>query len=205
MEWLFIKGLLVGFAIAAPVGPIGILCIGRTLSHGRLKGLATGIGAAVADALYGAVAGFGLTAIDVFLREQLIWLRVVGGVVLCFMGYKILRSKPAEQSGELQQGSVAGAFLSALVLTLTNPMTLLSFAAIFTGLRINAPGTTPAHVGALIGGVFTGSALWWIFLSLVAGLFRKVLTPAGLHWINIVSGAVIIAFGIFALYFPMGG
>ena len=89
MEWLFIKGLLVGFAIAAPVGPIGILCIGRTLAEGRVKGLATGIGAAVADAFYGAVAGFGLNVIDSFMREELIWIRLLGGCLLCLMGYKI--------------------------------------------------------------------------------------------------------------------
>lgn len=200
---IFIKGLIVGFAIAAPVGPIGILCISRTLTEGRLRGLATGVGAAVADALYGCIAGFGLNMVATLMLEQLIWIRVIGGSLLCLMGYKILRTKvEAHADGTSDAKGIAGAFASSFFLTLTNPLTLLSFAAVFAGLRLHELLGNSGELWMLVLGVFTGSSLWWVILTLGTGLFRRKLSPRGLRWINLVSGAVIIGFGLFALFLP---
>lgn len=200
---LFVKGLIVGFAIAAPVGPIGVLCISRTLTEGRLRGLATGVGAAVADALYGGIAGFGLNMVAALMLEQLVWIRVIGGSLLCLMGYKILRTKVDEQTeGASAAKGIAGAFASSFFLTLTNPLTLLSFAAVLAGLRLHELRGQPGELWLLVLGIFAGSSLWWIVLTLGTGLFRRKLSPRGLRWINLVSGAVVIGFGLFALFLP---
>ncbi|MBI3828896.1 MAG: LysE family transporter [Planctomycetes bacterium] len=202
LKGLFIQGVIVGFAIAAPVGPIGVLCIGRTLAHGRLRGLATGMGAALADSLYGGVAGFGLNVVANAMLQQIIWIRLFGGCLLCFMGYKMLRTKVADQKSDEPTTSIAGSFASAFILTLTNPMTLLAFAAIFAGLRLPELRNHIEDVWLLVLGVFSGSALWWVFLSLGMGVFRKSFTPRGLRWINWISGGIIIGFGLFALFVP---
>ncbi|HEX5679515.1 MAG TPA: LysE family transporter, partial [Desulfobacterales bacterium] len=134
---LFLRGLVIGFSIAAPVGPIGILCIRRTLAEGRASGFLSGLGAATADALYGCVAGFGLTVVSAFLVDQRAWIQLVGGVFLLALGVRTLRSKPAERAAQAAAGrGLAGSYLSTLLLTLTNPMTIISFAGIFAALGV---------------------------------------------------------------------
>jgi threonine/homoserine/homoserine lactone efflux protein len=194
-----LKGLAIGFSIAAPVGPIGVLCIRRTLTDGRLHGLVSGLGAATADAAYGCVAGFGLTFISNFLVSQQLWLRLIGGAFLCTLGLKTLLSKPAEQAAPTTGTGLAGAYASTLFLTLTNPLTILSFAAIFAGLGLAASSGSYASAGVLVLGVFTGSALWWLFLSSGVGLFRDRFNPRALRWVSRISGAIITGFGLFAL------
>ena len=134
------KGAVIGFAIAAPVGPIGLLCIRRTLAEGRLIGLVSGLGAATADAIYGLVAGFGLTAVSGFLIGQGFWLRVIGGAFLCWLGARIFVSEPATKAASVDGRGLVGAYASTLALTLTNPTTILSFVAIFAGLGVAAAG-----------------------------------------------------------------
>ena len=197
----FLKGLLVGFSIAAPVGPIGILCIRRTLAHGRAAGFISGLGAATADAMYGAAAGVGLIAITGVLVGGQHWLRLVGGLFLLYLGIRTWRT--AEQGGVFSIASdtshgLLGAYASTLALTLTNPMTVLSFAAIFAGLGI-ASGAHYASAAALVAGVFCGSALWWLTLSTVVGVLRHHLSTSGVLWVNRASGAIISGFGVQAL------
>src|SRR5690242_13032805 len=132
--WL--RGLLLGFSIAAPVGPIGVLCIRRTLADGRVVGFVSGLGAATADAFYGAVAGFGLTVISALLIEQRFWLRLIGGGFLLYLGVRTVLARPAERAASAGGKGLAGAYGSTLFLTLTNPLTILSFAAIFAGLGV---------------------------------------------------------------------
>ena len=132
----FLKGLLIGFSIAAPVGPIGLLCIQRTIANGRTSGLVTGLGAATADGLYGVVAAFGLTAISSFPVGQQFWFRLVGGIFLLYLGTKAFLSKPAGKAATSSQGSLFSAYGSTVFLTITNPMTILSFAAVFAGLGL---------------------------------------------------------------------
>jgi threonine/homoserine/homoserine lactone efflux protein len=196
----FWQGLLLGFSIAAPVGPIGVLCIRRSISDGRWIGLATGLGAATADAAFGCVAAFGLTAVSGFLVGQRFWLGLVGGLFLCWLGVRTWLSKPAERAAAARGAGALAAYGTTFVLTLTNPMTILSFAAVFAGLGLGANASSGAGAAtALVGGVFLGSALWWLLLSTGAALLRERVTPVAMHWINRSSGAIITAFGVYAL------
>ena len=201
---LLLRGLVIGFSIAAPVGPIGVLCIRRTLAEGRASGLVSGLGAATADAIYGCIAGFGLTFVSTFLVDQQTWLRLIGGAFLCYLGIKTLLAKPAEHAAPDKATSLAGAYVSTFLLTLTNPVTILSFAAIFAGLGLANtglanPGGGYASAGVLVLGVFIGSALWWLLLSACTGLLRNKIPSHGLRWVNRISGLIIIGFGLFAL------
>ena len=196
-----IKGFLIGFAIAAPVGPIGVLCIRRTLSNGRLTGFLSGLGAATADMLYGSVAAFGLTVIQDILTGQKFWLRLIGGIFLLYLGIRTYLSKPAQSSANARStnNGLAGAYLSTVFLTLTNPATIISFTVIFAGLgfaNINGNYLTAAF---LVGGVFGGSATWWLTLSIGIGFFRERFTPGWMIWVNRIAGAVITVFGLAAL------
>ncbi len=200
MEVVFLlKGLMLGFAIAAPVGPIGVLCIRRTLAEGRASGLISGLGAASADAVFGCLAVFGLTFISDFLINQQWPLRLIGGAFLCCLGIKTFFSKPTEQTLTLKESGLAAAYASTFFLTLANPMTILSFTAMFAGLGILSDGTSYVSAGSLVGGVFAGSSLWWLVLSSGANLFRARLNQGRLKWANKIAGVVITGFGILAL------
>ncbi len=196
---LFVRGLLIGFSIAAPVGPIGVLCIRRTLADGRLAGLLTGLGAATADALYGCIAGFGLTMVSDMLVDQQVWIRLIGGCFLCYLGLKTLVAVPAEPTTPAAESSLLQTYTSTLLLTLTNPMTILSFAAIFAGLGVAGASAGYRSAGLLVLGVLLGSALWWCLLSGGVGFFRDRVTPRALRWVNRLSGTMILAFGVVAL------
>jgi threonine/homoserine/homoserine lactone efflux protein len=196
---VLLKGLVIGFSIAAPVGPIGVLCIRRTLADGRAVGFAAGLGAATADALYGAVAGFGLTAVSGLLGAQQGLLRAVGGLFLCWLGARAFLARPAAESAPVRGTGLPGAWASTFLLTVTNPMTILSFAAVFAGLGVGAAGSDFVAAATLVLGVFAGSALWWLLLSGVVGVLRQRVTPRGLRWVNRASGAIIAGFGLLAL------
>lgn len=198
-DWYLLRGLLIGFAIAAPVGPIGLLCIRRTLAEGQLIGLVSGLGAATADGIYGCVAGFGLAVVAQSLIEQAMWLRLGGGLFLCYLGVKTFLTKPAETPAAVTARGLLGAYSSTLVLTLTNPATILSFIAIFAGLGIADPGQDTLSSVAIVAGVFAGSALWWLLLSGGVSLFRAALTPQRMGWLNRLAGVAIFAFGVVAL------
>jgi threonine/homoserine/homoserine lactone efflux protein len=193
----FIRGLIIGFSIAAPVGPIGVLCIRRTLAKGRTAGFVSGLGAATADAVYGGIAGFGLTFIADLLVEQQAWFRLIGGAFLCYLGIRIVFSKPADQAASAGGKGLFGHFASTFFLTLTNPMTILSFAAIFAGLGLATAEANFQTAVILVAGVFGGSALWWLLLSSGVGLFRAKFS-AHLRWVNRISGILITLFGLLA-------
>lgn len=195
----FLRGLLLGFAIAAPVGPIGILCIRRSLAQGRAIGFVSGLGAATADMLYGCIAAFGLTAISGLLVRQQGWLRLVGGLFLCILGVRTLLARPADRPAAAEGRGYRSAYLSTLLLTLTNPMTILSFAAVLAGLGLGGAGSGYPAAAAVVLGVFVGSAAWWFLLSGGVSLLRGKLDTRMLLWINRVSGLIITGFGIAAL------
>jgi len=199
MIQLLLRGMTVGFSIAAPVGPIGVLCIRRTLGKGQRVGFISGLGAATADAIYGCIAGFGLTFVSGFLVDQQAWIRLAGGLFLCYLGARSFFTEPAEQKGASQPSRLAGAYGSTFLLTLTNPMTILSFAAIFAGLGLHETSRDYLAATVLVFGVFVGSALWWFALSGVASLFRERFDVRALRWVNRVSGIVVAAFGFTAL------
>ena len=196
----FLKGIIIGFSVAAPVGPIGVLCIKRTLAEGRVSGLVTGMGAAVADTFYGVIAGFGLTAISSLLMSQQTLIRTIGGMILLYLGIRILISKPADEAAKAESKSLFGNFISTLLLTVSNPTTILSFIAIFSaiGAGVGQTGYMPAT--AVVAGVFLGSSAWWLILSSVVGALRHKINNNALLWINRASGAVIIAFGLWSEY-----
>lgn len=195
---LFLRGLILGFSIAAPVGPIGVLCIRRTLHEGRLSGFLSGMGAATADGFYGAVAAFGLTLITDLLVAQQSWLRLFGGLFLAYLGIRTLLSQPATQAANAQSGrTLLAAYTSTLLLTITNPLTILAFGAMFLGI---APTTSNwSQATLLVAGVFIGSALWWFTLSGVVGALRQHFSPTALIWVNRLSGVIILGFALVIL------
>ena len=199
MTSFLLKGIVIGLSIAAPVGPIGVLCIRRTLADGRAAGIVSGLGAATADAIYGCIAGFGLTAITHLLIDQQFWFRLVGGVFLVYLGVRTFRSQPAVKASSAGGKGLLGAYASTFVLTLTNPMTILSFAAIFAGLGVGNAAASYTSASILVLGVFIGSTLWWLLLSFGVGAFRTRFNTQRLRWVNRLSGAIIVAFGLVAL------
>lgn len=195
----FIKGMVLGFSIAAPVGPIGILCIRRTLTDGMLQGLLSGLGAATADACYGTVAAFGVTAAGNLLEAGRFWLHLGGGLFLLYLGCRIFRSQPTEKSADTQKSGRVAAFASTFGLTLANPMTILSFAAMFAGLGSGAGTQGSATALQLVAGVFSGSLLWWLLLASFVGCLRSRFDTRHLVWVNRISGLVICLFGLLSL------
>ncbi len=201
---IIFQGILVGVTIAAPVGPIGILCIRRTLADGRLAGFISGLGAASADALYGAVAAFGLTFITVFLINQSYWLRLGGGIFLIYLGVKTFLAVPSIDSDLnsklMKNDSLLSYYVSTFFLTLTNPITILSFAAIFAGFGIGKDTTNDnlAATGMVLG-IFIGSSIWWLSLSSLTGFFRRKVNHKTMRWINRISGTIILGFALLVL------
>jgi threonine/homoserine/homoserine lactone efflux protein len=195
MTWLEVLGqsFALGLGIAMPVGPIGVLVIRRSLSDGRTIGIASGLGAASADGVYGLVATLGLGLVSSLLIGVQFYTRSIGGVFLLYLAWTIYRAKPSEKSVQTRGSSVLGAYLSTLALTLSNPATILFFFGVVAGLGVRG------SAWAIVPGFFLGSASWWITLSLVASAFGSRLTPASLRVVNLVSSLVILGFALYAL------
>ena len=198
-----LRGIILGLSIAAPVGPIGILCIRRTLVAGRLAGFVLGLGAATADMFYGAVAAFGLGVISSVLVGESLWIHIIGACFLCWLGIKTILTPPAaDPKVAVAATGLAGSYITTLLLTLTNPATILSFIAIFAGIGVvGSRSGTPVSVGAglTVLGVFCGSALWWFTLSGIVNLVRSRFTPEVMRWVNYLSGAILIGFALYAV------
>ncbi len=200
MEHVFSKGLVIGFLIAAPVGPIGILCARRTLTEGRRAGMASGLGAATADAIYGFIAAFGLTFISDLILGHQSWLRTVGGILLCILGIRTFRSEPSAGATIQKTGRVyAGMYTSTFLLTLTNPLTIFSLAAVFAGFGLAGTRGSLLSAAVLIAGVFLGSGIWWLMLVGLVSLFRQRFDSRMLGWVNRIAGLVIGGSGVLAL------
>ena len=202
---LFVRGALIGLAIAAPVGPIGVLCIRRTLADGRLTGFISGLGAATADLFYGLIAVLGLTALADLLVGVSFWSRLIGGLFLCYLGLRTLLAQPAERPTEVNGRGLMAAYLSTLFLTLTSPATIIAFTAIFAGLGAGSVADSYLEGVVLASGVSAGSALWWLFLSSTTGMLRSRITPELLRWVNVIAGLIILGFGVLALGSLMTG
>jgi threonine/homoserine/homoserine lactone efflux protein len=200
---LFVKGLIVGFCLAAPVGPIAAICVQRTIAKRWISGVVSGLGAATADAVYGAVAAFGATIISEFLITEHEWLQRVGGVILLMLGARLLLMRPVERANGVQNRGLTGDFLSTFVLTLTNPMTFVAFAAIFATMGIGAVYGRPMLTAELVGGVFVGSAAWWIILCAGAFALRRHFDFKRLVLVNRATGVFVIAVGLVYLFVNM--
>lgn len=200
---LFVKGLIVGFCLAAPVGPIAAICVQRTISKRFVSGLLSGMGAAAADAVYGLVAAFGATMVSEFLITEREWLQRVGGGILILLGLRLLFwTKVEEKRNGSENRSLVGDFMSTFVLTLTNPMTFVAFAAIFATMGIGAVRGHSVLTAELVGGVFVGSALWWVILSAGAHALRRRFDFRKLNTINRATGVFVILVGIVYLVLP---
>lgn len=201
LDSIFIQGFAIGFLIAAPVGPLGMLCIQRTLAHGFLFGVLTGVGVALADAIYGMIAAFGLTVISDFLIAQRFILTLGGGLFLCWLGFLSLKSafKKTAETVFNQQTSKFGAFSSAFLITITHPLTIISYIAIFSSnaIQINEPN----HVSAMVmtSAIASGSMTWWLILSTFVTVIRKNVSKKWMRGINLASGILILAFGVYAI------
>ena len=194
----FLKGLIIGFAMAVPIGPIGVMCIRKTLAEGHTRGLIIGLGAASADSLYSSIAAFGLTFISDVISTQHFWLRLIGGGLLLFLGIRTFRAKRKDPKVPSDNKGLLGSYITAFLLALTNPVTIFAFVAVFAafglGYRLSISSAC-----ILVIGVFTGSCLWFLSLGYVATLFREKLDAEGLTWVNRISGVLIILSGIAAL------
>jgi len=197
---LFVNSMIIGLSIAAPVGPIGVLCIRRTLAEGRFIGFVSGMGAATADATYGLIAALGLTAFTSLLVDSAGVLRLVGGLFMLYLGYRTLTSIPADkpktEDESHRRGGWLGAYLSIFALTITNPMTILAFIGIFAGLSGPNAARTPGAGVVMVLGIFAGSALWWGLLCGGVSLLRGRIMPTHMLWINRVSGLIIVLFAL---------
>lgn len=197
ISFLF-EGIAVGFSIAAPVGAIGFLCIQQTLSGGIRLGIVSGLGAATADMMYGILVALGLRTTQIILLNYKTPISIFGGLFLCYLGIKKFFSSPTLQASEsINNSGLFKAYIATFFLTLTNPATILDFIALFTGLNIDVSGYRESLI--FVGGVFTGSALWWLLLCGLVGLFRHKVSAQLLRYINYAAGVAIFSFGIYAL------
>lgn len=196
----FLRGIAIGFAIAAPIGPVGILCIRKALADGHLAAFVAGLGAAVADTVFGGVAAFGIGAVMSFIDGQMVTLKVVGGLFMLGLGIHTWRSATVMVEVEPGKGpGMARDFVSTFAITITNPGTIFGVAGVFAALGpMGRPGVGWA-TGLLVAGIFAGSSLWWLTLSAVASAARTRFTPERMRRFNHLSGAMLLVFGAAAL------
>jgi threonine/homoserine/homoserine lactone efflux protein len=194
-----IKGLVIGFSLSLPVGPIALVCIRRTLGRGPSSGIASGLGAATADGIYGLIAGFGITFISNFLFSHHVILRLIGGCVLGYLGFKIFLTVPEEESASTDDNDLIHDYFSALFLTLMNPMTIVAFAAVFAAAGVGNPKGNYLGAIVLVAGVVLGSALWWLILSGAVSYFHGRVNNKVLRFVNQISGTIIASFGLIVL------
>ncbi|WP_219837898.1 LysE family translocator [Paenibacillus sp. R14(2021)] len=191
------KGMIIGLSVAAPVGPIGILCMKRTINQGRRFGFAAGLGAATADGLYGCIAALGFDRLTAGLVSMQSWISLLGGLFLCCLGIQAFRSSGDRDEEAGMSRSIAGAYLTTFLLTITNPITILSFIGIFAGLDVL--GASSSQLFVLVLGVIAGSALWWLLLSFVVGFIKQILSAGAMRLVNRMSGLILLGFGIYSL------
>jgi len=196
----FFRGFLLAITIAAPVGPTGVLCMQRTLTGGPLYGFISGLGASTAHAIFGSIAAFGLTFVSRFLAEQQFWFRLVSGVFICYLGTRVFLLVPAHRRTPVRGAGYVGGFASIFALTLLNPITALFFVAVFPVLGHVGQDTGYVSASTLVLGVFTGSTLWWLVLSTLTSILRERVSPSTLRWVNRVSGALIMIFGVMIFF-----
>jgi threonine/homoserine/homoserine lactone efflux protein len=202
-DYILINGFLFGLVLAAPVGPVGVLCVQRTLSEGRMHGLLSGLGAAFGDAIYGAVAAFGISAIQLWITDHQAGLRTVGGLVLLILAAKTVfvrvRRAAQEKVGMVHTESLLQDFISTFLLAITNPITMLTFAGLFVTLGVTEAGDSVDNAVLLVAGVFVGSAFWWFALASTANLARPYLDGGYQTVVTRISAAILAGFGVYAL------
>lgn len=198
---LFWKGFFVGLMVTIPLGPIGVLCVQRTLNKGRMSGLFSGLGAAFADSIFAIIASFGITFIISFIKSQQIYFQIFGGVIVIFLGIHIFYTNPVRQLRlqRLSRKKLSQDFFSVFLLTISNPMAVLFFLAMFAGVNISESEHTLINMSSLVLGVFSGASSWWFLLSFFVSLFRHRFRLKNIWWMNKVAGVVVFFIGILAI------
>ncbi|MBN1532901.1 MAG: LysE family transporter [Spirochaetes bacterium] len=196
---LLVKGLLIGFFTAVPIGPIGIMCIQQSISCGKRQGFISGLGAATADMLFGSIAIFGVTMISDFLMDNNLIIRATGGVMLLVIGTRIMMGRQENRPSEVKRDNMFQSYLTMLLLTLTNPMTILAYMTILALFNIVSTDRGPLSSSLLVTGIFFGSALWFSLLTVLAHVLKSRLTEKALIRLNRALGALLLIFGVFLL------
>lgn len=196
---LFTKTAIIGFLISVPVGPVNLLCIRRSLLKGRAAGFISGLGAATCDAFFAYVTAFGISYINSFFVREEIWLRLSGGVLLLYLGVRSYLAKPKEKMPAPGSKGLFSAYASTFLLTLTNPLTIIAFAAAFAGFGVIGPDGADFPAAVLVTGVFTGSTLWWFVLSSISSSYQKKFNSQGIRWLSRLSGILFAVFGVLIL------
>ena len=198
---LIFKGVIVGLLVSAPLGPIGVLCIQRTLNRGLISGFISGIGAAVADTIFAIVAALGLTIVVNFIQQQHFYFQILGGLFVLYIGIKIFYTNPIKQLKlqRLGKTNLSQDFFSVLLLTLSNPAAIFLFVAIMAGMQVANDKLSFIQILILVVSIFVGASLWWFFLSTVANRFRKRIRLRSIWWMNKITGTAIFAFGLFLI------
>ncbi len=196
--WQIIVGVVIGILVAAPIGPVNVICIHRTLKTGPGRAFLVGLGAATGDSLFGAVAALGLTTVSSALISHQAWFELAGGVVLIAMGFYAWRSHPHLSDPDPTTGDVARVALGTFMLTISNPITALGFVALFTSAGVGRTGD-PLEALRLVAGVFSGSALWWFSITRLTAMVHGRLNDNHLWWINRGSAVIVWAFGAVSL------
>lgn len=195
---LLIKGIIVGLLASIPLGPIGVLCVQRTINKGRISGFFSGMGAAVADTVFAMVAGFSLTFIMDFVDEWKLEFQIGGGILIFLLGLKIFATNPISQmrKNRRQKSRLFEDFFSVFLLTVSNPLAIFFFVALFTFVNVVTEGENYFHAGAILGGVLFGASLWWFTLTSFVNRFRKRFRIKQLWWINKIAGALVMMIGV---------
>ena len=195
---VFLQGAIVGFSIAAPIGPTGIICIRRTLIFGARSGFTSGVGAATANTIYSTILVSGLTLLSPSFLMCHFCLRLLGGAFLLYLGYKTFRSSPDQSAQQFTHKTFFSDFISTFFVSITNPITMISYFALFTSLGLEELKGNWSSGFSLVSGVFSGAASWWFILTQAITLFRKRITPTVMRWMNRIAGCVIAIFGLLA-------
>ncbi len=195
----FLKGVIIGVILATPLGPVGTLCVQRTFTEGKLHGLISGLGATVADVIFGSIAAFGLTMVSNFFAVHQVWIRLIGGFFILFLAVRIFLLKPRMSLDVVGNSNLIRAFASAFVITITNPITIITLAVMFAGLGLVSEEAQYASATIMIFGVFVGSSLVWLSIWGISVIFRNKFNPSKLYLVNKVAGIIIFAFGILTL------
>ena len=198
---LIIKGIVIGLLVSVPMGPVGILCIQRTLNKGRLAGLVSGLGAAAADTIFAIIAGFGLTIIINFIEERHVYFQIVGGLFVLYIGIRIFYTNPVKQLKlqRMKRSQLSQDFVSVFLLTLSNPMAIFLFLAIMAAIKVVNDGMNIIEISILSSGIAGGAILWWFTLSSIANRFRKKIRLRSIWWLNKITGSVVFLFGLLVL------
>lgn len=196
---LLFKGIVIGVVIAMPVGPVGTLCVQRTITQGRINGFLTGLGATIADVVFGFIAAFGLTAVSNFLIDQQDWIRLLGGIIICLIGLQVYSLDTRGEINQIQSPNLLSAFGSAFLIAITNPITIITFVIMFAGLGLAGSNSQYGAAGLTVFGVFLGSSLIWLLVWGMSLILSERFAFGRTKWMNKIAGILIFTFGVAAL------